>query len=876
MKNNHTLLLACIALFTVSCNRDNISLPSNEEAHQFHIATELPVVDCMDSKASSKPQVTLKWNTGDSVSVVNLTTGKTLAGALVATVKDESVSFDGELIGALKAGDKMAAIYPSQGYTTVSAIPDVEIDLSSQLCTSPNDIAFVAYSTFTCVTSGQVDVKSKFSIPVSFSQVAIAGIDPNTAVDYIEVTNVGNKLIMKADKAAGDILCTSSQGKIRVIPSSTSSHSNGSLFAYFAVSESPASADRTITVKALPNIYSTVWASSPISGGKYYTSIAADFSKIEYSPFSVVPTSSLEIGCHSSNLYFNVSSEGLDWTVTTTPELPVSVSKGSDCENLEVVVSIPENEEQTVQSYIIKFESSQISYSFVVKQDVNPDTDYIQFADISLKKFMLGMFDENGDGNISMSEAEYIQTVNCAGKNISDLTGLERCYNLKYLNCSNNYVSEVILPRLEKLETVIAYGNQIEMIDLDGDVSLSGLYVIDVNTNAISGNAVIISGYDQAETLSISFAGTDFTHLSLNNSPSLLSFDISRNTQLEAFDGNGNSNVRSIDLLNLSSLKELYINSCSLESLDLESNVLLENLDCSNNHLSDLSIDTNVALITVDCSDNDIDYLRLFGNTELKFLDASNNKLSMINLRKNTSLLTLDVSGNVDLSALDLSTTTKIQTINASCISLADVNIVNNSDLRELNLLSCESLSSIKAVWNNDLLYRLSITTQKPITALSADGTTYCESVNLDRSNVAICQVNDKLMYVDFRYSKSFMTYDSAVSNLKDNQALPNLEAINRIRTNLSLLSLFAYVPQEIWEEGKTERTESKVWYRSPSNPVTSKATYYNVYAYNLGTGEYRTIEFGDRLKPRGDMGYTTEYQGCEAVPVMYIYYLTK
>lgn len=272
-----------ILIILTGCSREKRQDIEVEGQHVFCLKTTIPCLETDDanSKASMKATVRLQWNNGDQVSVINLSTGKTMLGNLTATVNGDKVIFDGELSGSIKAGDKMAAIYPCQNYNDIINIPDFEFDLSNQSCTTKDDLQFVAYSLFDCKTTGVVEVTSDFTVPVSFNQITLATLDPETKIDCVELSNVGNGITFHANSSEGKLQLTPSVGKVRITPESKLSAKNGSLFAYCALAESPASS-RTITVKALPKIYYAAWAESAMSASKFYTSIASDFENQDY------------------------------------------------------------------------------------------------------------------------------------------------------------------------------------------------------------------------------------------------------------------------------------------------------------------------------------------------------------------------------------------------------------------------------------------------------------------------------------------------------------------------------------------------------------------------------------------------------------------
>ena len=83
----------------------------------------------------------------------------------------------------------------------------------------------------------------------------------------------------------------------------------------------------------------------------------------------------------------------------------------------------------------------------------------IEIPDANFKAYLLENFDKNNDGNISTSEANAVKEINCSGKNIKLLDGIEKFTNLKSLNCSNNQLDEVDIRYNKKLERLVCTGN---------------------------------------------------------------------------------------------------------------------------------------------------------------------------------------------------------------------------------------------------------------------------------------------------------------------------------------------------------------------------------------------------------------------------------
>lgn len=316
----------------------------------------------------------------------------------------------------------------------------------------------------------------------------------------------------------------------------------------------------------------------------------------------------------------------------------------------------------------------------------------IYIPDANLKAYLLALFDDDEDGEISILESENIQNVNCSGHGVSDLTGLECCTNLKYLNFNGNSVTTVNLPNLPHLETIVAYGNPISKLNVNNDTALTALYLQDVNTNALSGTEMTITAYDQASTLYLAFAGTPYTTLNLNDNDSLTSYDISENTQLTKFYASNNSLVTNVNIAPLTALAYLDLSNCGLTSLNVDTNTALETLNCSHNNLSSLNVDNNTVLVTLDCSDNHISTIRITNNTALETVNVSSNQLSNINVRKNTALKSLNVASNANISALALGYNNALEKLNASNTALSDIDLTANQAITTLDLSGCSSL----------------------------------------------------------------------------------------------------------------------------------------------------------------------------------------
>jgi len=84
---------------------------------------------------------------------------------------------------------------------------------------------------------------------------------------------------------------------------------------------------------------------------------------------------------------------------------------------------------------------------------------FIDIPDTNFNSFLLGKFDTNKDGRISLSEAKAVKEIDCSNRNIEDLTGIEMFENLERLICSDNQLSELELRFNKKLNWLVCTHN---------------------------------------------------------------------------------------------------------------------------------------------------------------------------------------------------------------------------------------------------------------------------------------------------------------------------------------------------------------------------------------------------------------------------------
>jgi len=209
------------------------------------------------------------------------------------------------------------------------------------------------------------------------------------------------------------------------------------------------------------------------------------------------------------------------------------------------------------------------------------------------------------DGQVLTADLNSAVNIEVSGFGITDLTGIEECTSLLYLNILNNSISG--------------------SLDLNASTSLLSLTC---NNNSISSidvtNCAILN--------TINFDNNDLTSL-----------DLSNKGNLEQVVGNNNSNLSSINLTNSNYLRVLRANSTNLSSLDLSAKTNLQYLEITGSNLSSLTIGAAMNLYNFNVSNNQLTTLDLTNCGQpttglMVVINCDNNLLTELNIQNGDNL----------------------------------------------------------------------------------------------------------------------------------------------------------------------------------------------------------------------------------------------
>lgn len=183
----------------------------------------------------------------------------------------------------------------------------------------------------------------------------------------------------------------------------------------------------------------------------------------------------------------------------------------------------------------------------------------VNIPDANFKEYLLGniYINTNGDNEIQVSEATaYTGFIQCGGKGIANLTGIEFFVNIGGLYCYSNNLTSLDVSKNINLRELWCHHNQLTNLDVSKNVALTTLWCevnlitnLDVSKNTVLRN--LDCHYNQLTNLDLS-KNTSLATLDCdNNVLTSLNLKNGKNTLLYAMHSNNNPNLSCIQVDNV-------------------------------------------------------------------------------------------------------------------------------------------------------------------------------------------------------------------------------------------------------------------------------------------------------------------------------------
>lgn len=239
---------------------------------------EMPIVEeevgPFGTKASTLYTVRIKWNAGDKLSVVNLTTGKLLGGYLKANSSGTSTTFSGSVQGTVNNGDQIAYFYPAVENESEIAFPGIHIDMSNQKGTS-DAVPLCVYSIVTANENSFSNAQITFSYLMSYIMVGMSDIPASTKINSVRLTNVTDTFDVSINDSRNGFNVSVHTGDVVLTPNLSASVA-GVRTIYVALPGS-ASAQRKTLLETETNTFETNFVSSALTNGYAYNTNVSGF-----------------------------------------------------------------------------------------------------------------------------------------------------------------------------------------------------------------------------------------------------------------------------------------------------------------------------------------------------------------------------------------------------------------------------------------------------------------------------------------------------------------------------------------------------------------------------------------------------------------------
>ena len=362
--------------------------------------------------------------------------------------------------------------------------------------------------------------------------------------------------------------------------------------------------------------------------------------------------------------------------------------------------------------------------------------DATNFPDENFRAWLLSQ-DYGQDALLTEEETAGITEIDVSEKSISDITGIELFTNLTYLNCSHNMLLALDVSKNVALQVLLCYSNYLTSLDVSKNVAL-----VTLNCEYNQLTSLDVSKNVALATLNCDY--NQLTSLDLTNNVALVNLNCSHNQiketemgdlisslpsvdsgDLYVIQGSSEGNVITPALVDVANAKGWIVfqwetgkwtenegevpNTVTVDAahfpdkkfrdyvqnlapygkLRLEEIAMITEINVSGRNIADLTgIEVFTNLVFLDCHDNQLTSLDVSKNTALQTLNCSDNQLTSLDVSNNVALTNLNCGYN-QLTSLEV--TNNVALVQLYCSR----NQINESAMNDL-------ISSLPSVYSGE------------------------------------------------------------------------------------------------------------------------------------------------------------------------------
>jgi len=288
----------------------------------------------------------------------------------------------------------------------------------------------------------------------------------------------------------------------------------------------------------------------------------------------------------------------------------------------------------------------------IFSEDCNATVDLTQIPDNNFEQALIDLgYDTNLDGTVVTNTLENIISLDVSGKNIADLTGIEAFINLQDLNVNDNLLISLDTRHNTELVTFTADDNVLTYLDVCENHKVT---YFSADNNAFTGLNIKNNN------------NVNITYFSSINNPNLTCITVDNAAYSTANwlrkDAQSNYNEDCTIAIPDDNFEKALVNLGIDDELDNKVTLtnavsLLKTLDVSGNNISDLTGIENFLMIEqLNVANNDITELNLTENSSLNTINLDNNQLTSVDLKNgnNTAVVSFSALNNGGLTCINV------------------------------------------------------------------------------------------------------------------------------------------------------------------------------------------------------------------------------
>lgn len=453
----------------------------------------------------------------------------------------------------------------------------------------------------------------------------------------------------------------------------------------------------------------------------------------------------------------------------------------------------------------------------------------VSIPDANFKTYLVNNFDTNGDGEIQLSEATSVLTINCGNKNIADLTGIEAFVNLRILACYANQLTNLDVSKNTALRNLQCYNNQLTSLDVSKNTLLVNLncgtnYLTNLDVSKNTALTILECYWSYLANLDISkntslttlnCQGNQLTSLNLKNgnnvaiiamsafsNPNLTCIQVDNIANANTYTTNGNwekdsgasyntdcnivyipdANFKAYLLghagINTNGDSEIQVseaaafngtidcNNRNISNLTgIEAFVNITTLRCNNNLLTSIDVSKNISLIDLVCGYNQITSIDVSKNINLDFFNCTDNQLTSLDVSKNTVLDILYCFNN-QLTALDVSKNTVLRTLSCYGNLLKSMDVSQNPNLVQFSCRDNQLTNLNLKNGNNIIMTTMYAYNNPSLTCIQVDNVANSNSYTDWKKDTTASYNTNCLLSVSDISKKEIVLYPNPVKGL--------------------------------------------------------------------------------------------------------------